>query len=139
MRARETTWEKTFMDMAENLSKMGYDPKYKVGCIITSEDHQEIFSIGINGNCSGFPNERESLESGESGFIHAEENAIIKNRSNRFETKNVYITYLPCKKCAKLICQIGNVKNVYFKYFYEDTTGMEVFQKAGINLYYLTE
>lgn len=133
------TWEKTFMDMAEILSAKSHDPKYKVGCIITSEDYQEIFSIGVNGNCSGMPNERDSMEPGESGFIHAEENCCIKDRSNRFEPKKVFVTHLPCRKCSKILIQLGGISEVYFKYFYDDTSSMELFQKAGINLFHLLE
>lgn len=125
------------MDIADNLSKMSYDPKFQVGCVVTSEDFQEVFSVGINGNASGFPNERDSMECGDSGFIHAEENAAIKCSIGRKEPKNVFVNYLPCEKCAKIVIMLGSVKSVFFRHFYgEESRTLEIFQSAGVNVFY---
>ena len=65
-----------FGSICMQVSKLSYDPKYKVGAIIITNDFREVCAIGYNGNYKGGPNKREGLETGSSGFLHAEENAL---------------------------------------------------------------
>lgn len=129
-----TTFPQIFMEMAESISKKSYDPKIKVGCIITSLDHIQVFSIGYNGNAHGFPNERDSEEQGSSGFIHAETNAALKCKASHFEKKNVYTTHLPCTMCFKSLVQLGGVETIYYKHNYINSDINKLLQYTNIKL-----
>ena len=73
------TWNQVWMDFAKLISKRSYDPRHQVGAVVITEDNTQVLSVGYNGNYSGGPNEAESLEPGQSGMIHAEINALLKN------------------------------------------------------------
>ena len=74
---REKQKLSVFMKMCRELSTLSYDAKYKVSAIIITKDYREVCAIGYNGSYKGGPNERSSLDHGESGFLHAEENALF--------------------------------------------------------------
>lgn len=105
-----------FMNMCEEVAKFSYDPKIKVGSIIITQDFREICALGYNGNYKGGPNARDSLEIGQSGFLHSEENALM-HLCKPFEIRENLIllcTHEPCPMCAKRIVNSG-IKNVLFK------------------------
>src|SRR5574341_1137981 len=72
------TWPETWMAIAHVISARSYDPRLKVGAIIVSADNTQMLAGGYNGNYAGGPHEHESPEPGQSGFIHAETNALIE-------------------------------------------------------------
>ena len=76
-------WDDIWMNFANDISARSVDPKYKVGCVIVSDDNTQVFAVGYNGDQKGGPNSRDSNETGRSGFIHAEINAV--NRMGRVE------------------------------------------------------
>lgn len=127
-------FEDIFIKFALLISERSYDEKTKVGCVIASTDHMEVYSIGYNGNAHGLPNKRDSMQTGESGFIHAELNAALKCNAPRNAPKNVYISHFPCIQCTKALIQLGGVKTVYFKNFYGNTEALEIFNQVGIQL-----
>ena len=100
-------WDEIWMDFAGNIARRSPDPNFKVGCCIVSQDNCQVLAIGYNGDHKGGTNERESLEPGGSGFIHAEINALIKLDYNNPKKKTLYITLSPCKQCAKAIINGG--------------------------------
>jgi len=72
-------------------------------------------AIGYNGNFKGGANERDSNVTGQSGFLHSEENALL-HLTRPFETRNnliIMCTHKPCAMCAKRIVNSG-IKTVYF-------------------------
>ena len=72
--------------------------------------------------------------------LHAEANAITKlaRSSNNSDGSTLYVTASPCIECAKLIIQAGIKRVVYAeKYRLED--GIELLQRAGIEVIYLNE
>jgi dCMP deaminase len=104
-----------FMKMCRELSTLSYDPKYKVSSIIITSDYREVCAIGYNGGYKGGPNERSSLEQGNSGFLHAEENALF-HLCKPYELRHDLImlcTHKPCSMCAKRIVNSGIQKVVY--------------------------
>lgn len=128
----------TFMKMAEQLSSLSYDPKHKVACIIVKNDWT-INSVGYNGNYKGAPNERQSLESGKSNFIHAEMNALLFSSFSCDEAKNytIYVTMTPCSMCARHIVN-KEIKNVIALNRYENCGDTEeVFENSNTNFSYL--
>ena len=110
------TWDETFMSFTKNVASRSVDEKYKIGCVIVNKDNTRILSFGYNGDEHGGTNERESMEQGQSGFIHAEENALIKlDYSEPY--KKVYLTHSPCKMCAKKLIN-ARVHEIIFETVY---------------------
>jgi len=127
------SWNSIWMDCATTLSKRSYDPQFQVGCCIVTEDNCQVLAVGYNGNHRGGPNERESEEPGQSGFIHAEINALIKLDYNHPKSKIMYLTLSPCKQCAKAIINGGIKKIVYLKE-YRDTSGLDILKDSGVRV-----
>jgi dCMP deaminase len=128
-----------FMKMADNLSKLSYDPKHKVGSLIIKNDWTEINSMGYNGSYSGSPNKRTSLESGKSNFIHAEMNALILSTLSREEAAKytLYVTMTPCETCSRLIVNKG-IKRVIALNVYDNCGDtLEVFKKSNVEFNYI--
>jgi len=126
-------WDTVWIDFAKNISRRSSDPSFKVGCCIVSQDNCQVLSIGYNGDHKGGPNERESLVPGESGFIHAEINALIKLDYNNPKPKTMYLTLSPCKQCAKAIIN-GGIRKIVYLYTYRDTSGLELLKNHGIEV-----
>lgn len=124
-------WPMTWMSVARTMSERSCDPRLKVGAIVVSEDNTQMLSVGYNGNYKGGPNEHESLEPGQSGFIHAEINALVKCDYNFPKKKHMYITHSPCRQCAKLIINAEIAKVIYGE-LYRDPSGIDLLKSAGI-------
>lgn len=125
------SWPMTWMSVAKTMSERSYDPRLKVGAIVVSEDNTQMLSVGYNGNYKGGPNEHESTEPGQSGFIHAEVNALVKCDYNFPKKKHMYITHSPCRQCAKLIIN-AEISKVVYEQLYRDPSGIELLKSAGI-------
>ena len=119
------------MDFAGNIARRSSDPSFKVGCCIVSKDNCQVLSIGYNGDHKGGTNERESMDPGCSGFIHAEINALIKLDYNNPKEKCLYITLSPCRQCAKAIIN-GGIDRVVYRDAYRDTSGIELLRAHKI-------
>lgn len=119
--ARHAQKMAVFMKMCRELSTLSYDTKYKVASIIITEDYREVCAIGYNGSYKGGPNERSSLETGLSGFLHAEENALF-HLCKPYELRGdllMLCTHKPCSMCAKRIVNSG-IKRVIYDIDYID-------------------
>jgi dCMP deaminase len=86
----------------------------------------------------GGPNCRESETPGESGFIHAEVNALIKLDFNSPKRKKMYVSLSPCKMCAKAIVN-ARVDEVIYVDAYRDQSGIELLKAAGVKVRQLCE
>ena len=106
-------WDEVWMQMAHLIAQRSYDPRYRVGVVVVTEDNTQVLAVGYNGNYTGGPNEVESHEPGESGFIHAEINALLKMDYNNPKKKILYVTLSPCRMCAKAIVNAGIDEVVY--------------------------
>ena len=126
-------WDKIWTDFARLISTRSTDPTFKVGCCIVTQDNTQVLAIGYNGDHKGGSNKRESMKSGCSGFIHAEINALIKLDYNNPKKKTMYLTLSPCKACAKAIIN-GGINRVVYISTYRETSGIELLQKAGIEV-----
>lgn len=129
---KRKSFEEIYMNFAHEISERSYDDTMKVGCIITSHDFRQVFSLGFNGNASGLPNKKDSDKPGESGFIHAELNSCISCNIPRYVDKVVFCTHSPCKLCAKALVNLGGVKKFYYKEKYRDDTGLRILKACGI-------
>ena len=114
------SWDEIYMNFAITISERSVDPKYKIGAVAVSKDNDRVLAIGYNGDYAGGPNKRESLETGKSGFIHAEENMLIKlNYSEPY--KKVYLTHSPCIYCAKKLIN-GKIDELIYKEVYDQSS-----------------
>jgi len=126
-------WDEIWTCFASQISDRSLDPKYKVGAVIVNEDNTKVLSIGYNGDQKGGPNSRESLLVGESGFIHAEINALIKCDYSYDKKKKMYLTLSPCNVCAKAIVNAGIDEVIYLER-YEQSEGIDILTAAGISI-----
>ena len=128
--------DKTYMRMAEELAKLSYAERKKVGCLIVKDT--QIISEGFNGTPAGFNNSCEYYDHLHEIYtkpevLHAESNAITKlaRSTNSSCGSTLYVTLAPCFECSKLIIQAG-IKRVVFKDKYRNN-GIGILNKAGIN------
>lgn len=126
------TFASIYLSHARELSDRSTCSRLHVGAVITSQDHRHPIAIGYNGNGAGLPNGCDSEEPGACGCVHAEANAIAKCSSLASEPKIFYITHAPCVACAKLIINLGGVKEVAYVEAYRVTRGLDVLTQAGI-------
>ena len=137
-RGGRPSWPETWMTIAKSIAERSYDPRLKVGAIVVSADNTSMLSVGYNGNYRGGPHEHESKEPGQSGFIHAEVNALVKCDFNFPKKKHMYVTHSPCRACAKLIIN-AEIAHVVYEIQYRDTSGIELLKSTGIDVMNLTD
>ena len=75
--------------------------------------------------------EEESLEPGQSGFIHAEVNMIAKFRESNPEDYIVLLTLSPCKMCTKILVNSG-FKYIFWIEDYREQEHLHIFDECGI-------
>jgi dCMP deaminase len=124
-------WDEIWINFAHMIAQRSIDEKHKVGAVIVNEDNTQVLAVGYNGDQKGGPNQRESMETGHSGFIHAEINALIKCDYNYHKKKKMYLTLSPCRMCAKAIVNAGINEVIYCKK-YESSNGIDILKDAGI-------
>jgi len=134
--------DKTYMNMAEELSTLSYAKRKKVGCLIVKDT--QIISEGLNGTPKGFDNDCEYYDYVQEihtkpEVLHAESNAITKlaRSTNSSSGSTLYVTLAPCYECSKLIIQAG-IEKVFFKEKYRDN-GLLLLNKAGVETHQLKE
>ena len=135
---KRPSWDQVWSDVVFNISRRSPDPSFKVAAIVVTEDNTQLLSLGYNGDHAGGPNCRESDNPGDSGFIHAEVNALIKLDFNSPKRKKMYVSLSPCKMCAKAIIN-ARIDEVIYIDQYRDLSGVELLQNAGIKVRQLCE
>jgi dCMP deaminase len=130
--------DKTYMNMATELSKLSHARRRKVGCLIVKDTH--IIAEGINGTPRGFDNNCEYVDHVDHFYtkpevLHAETNAITKlaRSTNSSQGSTLYVTCCPCFDCAKLIIQAG-VMRVVYKEDYSKGDGLTLLKKAEVHV-----
>lgn len=81
----------------------------------------------------GGPNCRESDAPGDSGFIHAEVNSLIKLDFNSPKRKKMYVSLSPCRMCAKAIIN-ARIDEVIYIDEYRDRSGLELLREMGVKV-----
>ena len=126
-------WDSVWMNVADVISQRSSDPGFRVAAIVVTSDNTQLLALGYNGDQAGGTNTRESDVPGESGFIHAEVNALIKLDYNSPKKKIMYVSMSPCRMCAKAIVNSG-ISEVVYREKYRDTSGIEILERAGIRV-----
>ena len=131
-----TILDRRYLRMALIWSENSYCQRRQVGALIVKD--KMIISDGYNGTPSGFPNVCEENNVTYPYVLHAEANAITKiaRSGNNSDGATLYVTDSPCIECAKLIIQAG-IKRVIYGRQYRLTDGLELLERAGIELQYL--
>ena len=130
--------DKAYMRMAEELAKLSYAERKKVGCLIVKDT--QIIAEGFNGTPAGFDNSCEYYNHLDEIYtkpevLHAESNAITKlaRSTNSSSESTLYVTLAPCYECSKLIIQAG-IKRVVYKERYHSVLGLNLLKKANIEI-----
>lgn len=120
-----------FVEFARGLARLSTCKRLAVGCIITDLKH--VHAIGYNGQPAGIPHDRCGDREGACGCVHAEANAIAKLSST---VPNLWLhsTVSPCRICAGLIINRGNIKVVSYDIDYRDRSGINLLKEAGIRV-----
>ncbi|MDR2466279.1 MAG: dCMP deaminase family protein [Prevotellaceae bacterium] len=137
MNDKQLRIDKLYLEMAKTWAKNSYCIRRQVGALLVKD--KMIISDGYNGTPSGFENVCEDEEGQTKAYVlHAEANAITKvaRSNNSSNGATLYVTTSPCIECAKLIIQAGIVRVVYFDN-YRKADGLELLQRAGIELCYI--
>jgi dCMP deaminase len=127
----------TFIKVLNNIKTLSNASTTKVACIALKKDFSKIASFGYNGSYSGAlineltGTEEESLEPGESGFIHAEINMIAKFKEYDPENYIIILTLSPCKMCTKVLVNAG-FKHIYWITEYRDLSHLSILKDCGI-------
>lgn len=119
-----------YMKLAKMYADKSKDDKLKVGCAIITKEG--IVYPGYNGDEIGGSNLRDSMKSGQSGFVHAEANAILKFNPAIHKDCAIFISHSPCVVCARMIINTQAINKVYYELVFRDTNGLDVLSKNGI-------
>ncbi|MCF6364833.1 MAG: dCMP deaminase family protein [Bacteroidales bacterium] len=126
--------DERYLRMAHIWAENSYCKRRKVGAVIVKD--KMIISDGYNGTPAGFENICEEENNTTKPYVlHAEANAITKvaKSHNSSEGSTLYVTTSPCMECSKLIIQAG-IKRVIFDEKYRITDGLDILERAGVEL-----
>lgn len=135
--SKQKLLDERYLRMARIWSENSYCERRQVGALIVKD--KSIISDGYNGTPSGFENFCEDEEGHTKPYVlHAEANAITKvaKSNNSSEGSTLYVTASPCIECAKLIIQAG-IKRVVYSELYRYCDGIELLEKAGIEVEFI--
>lgn len=138
-----TDWDKRFLDLAEYISKWSKDPSQKVGAVIVDKNRR-VLSVGFNGLPRDVEDSYERLNNKDlklSLIVHAEVNAILFSNCN-LTGSTLYVSLVPCSRCAGLIIQSGISKivcprlsdNVSQKWKDSYKLSMSMFKESGVEV-----
>ena len=136
---KQSLLDERYMRMARIWAENSYCERRKVGALLVKD--KMIISDGYNGTPSGFENQCEDEHNVSKPYVlHAEANAITKvaRSGNSSDGATLYVTASPCIECSKLIIQAG-IKRVVYGEQYRIMDGVELLQRADIEVVYLKE
>ena len=136
---KQRKFDLRYLEMARIWAQNSYCQRRQVGALVVKQGM--IISDGYNGTPSGFENICEDENGVTKPYVlHAEANAITKlaRSNNNSDGATIYITASPCIECAKLIIQSG-IKRVVYGEKYRLMDGIELLERAGIEVVYLGE
>ncbi len=132
------SWDQYFMTMAYLVAMRSKDPSSKIGAVIVGEDF-EVRATGYNGFPRAIEDKCHRYENKEYKYLainHAEENAILQCARIGVASKNctLYVPWIPCAGCSKLIIQAGIIKVVYDSNFPGNCPSLQANWQNSINI-----
>ncbi len=127
-----------FVEILETISNLSNASTKKVACMALHKNFTKIASFGYNGSYMNAPineatgTEEDSLDPGQSGFIHAEVNMIAKFREFDPENYIILLTLSPCKMCTKILVNSG-FRYVYWIEDYREQDHLHIFDESNIS------
>jgi len=118
--------EDVWMHTARMLAGRSKCKRRTVGCIITDDRMRRVLGNGYNGRAAGI----DECPGTDPCCLHAEVNALIASGSLE-RNKVMFVTTMPCEKCAMMIINSGFSK-VYYDEKHDNTAGIELLAKANI-------
>jgi len=117
--------------------------RHHVGAVVVCD--RRILTGGYNGAPAGLLDclelgclrDENNVPSGEQTEIcravHAEENAIIQGAvyATSLRGATIYCTHSPCRRCAKMLCNVG-IKRYVTCFNYDDSTFRDLFEAVKI-------
>ena len=137
MSEKQLKLDRRYLQMARIWAENSYCQRRQVGALVVKD--KMIISDGYNGTPSGFENICEDDNNVTKPYVlHAEANAITKlaRSNNNSDGATIYITASPGIECAKLIIQAG-IKRVVYGEKYRLTDGIDLLERAGIEVVYM--
>lgn len=109
--SKPLNWDEYFLTLAIVTSLRSSDPSTKTGAIFVGPNNR-IISTGYNGFPAGVEYPEEYWTNRELKYnhvIHAEMNALMGALKNNVSLENAtcYVTWTPCKDCAKHLVAAG--------------------------------
>jgi len=127
----------TYAKILTDIAQLSTSSRLKVAAMSLHWSFQKIASFGYNGSYPGAKineetgTEEESLDPGNSGFIHAEVNMVAKFREHNPEDYIVILTHSPCNVCSKVLINAG-FRNIYWIDTYRETSHLKMFDDLQI-------
>jgi len=124
------TLAEAYQCFAQALALRSTDGSQKVGCVVVSADLERVLGVGYNGGAAGM-NDRDFIPADRSGYVHAEENALLKAGAID-KNKVMFLTHTPCVMCAKRAINSG-VARLHCRQPNQrgDAMGIELLRQAG--------
>lgn len=126
-----------FTSFVYQIASLSVSQTLKVGAIALKKDFSKIGSFGYNGSYPGAEvqaatsGEENSLESGASGFVHAEMNLVAKFHEQNPKDYIILLTHSPCEICMKILINSG-FRYIYWGEEYRHTAHLSILDKLGI-------
>lgn len=107
------SWDRYFLDLAEQVSRRSPDPHTRHGCVLVDTDNR-LISTGYNGPVAGLPHDVVAMDrpAKYDWFIHAEDNAVAFARCD-LRGATAYVTGQACAPCFRRLLQVG-VRRIVF-------------------------
>ena len=132
------SWREYLMGFARHASRKSKDPSTQVGAVAVGPQNQ-IVEAGFNGLPRGVADAPERMERPAKYLwtSHAEENLVATAARARLAGTTVYVTHLPCARCARMLIQAGVIKVIYdggatSMPQEEFDVAMQMFHEAGV-------
>lgn len=137
------SWEKYFMNVAEQVSTRATCDRLHVGSVIVK--NKAILSTGYNGSIRGTDHcddvGHDIVDNHCVRTVHSEENAIVQAARNgvKIDGADIYITAFPCWGCFRLIANAG-IKRIFYKTGYRrNGRVIDTAKKIGIEIIQLND
>jgi dCMP deaminase len=127
------TREQMLMDIASVVARRSTCNRLSVGAVIALD--ARVISMGYNGPPSGIDHCQHDNGAPCDDSVHAEANAIVFAARHGLSTNGtcLYVTHMPCLRCAQLIINSG-ITVVVYHHDYRDVSGVRLMLDAGLEV-----